>query len=181
MSVHGPEGIEDEVWQRFLELFVSAVIVEWLELNTWGDRAGGDTEVHDRVLSWLIIIAEKFVQQVWPSLKALLRTICLITESLFDWHGLDLIKSSTTAALCHWVTCNCYSDLILLWSLNLEGEFPTWKKGFLSLIVALSVAGIRETNFDPGHFLKQWETLRSRHSIEIVLLPYLYLLGHKVL
>jgi len=81
MSVHGSEGKENEIWQRFHEHFVSAIILEREVLHVWNHGGILNSIVHDRVVSGLVVILEQAVKQVWPALESLLGSIDLIAKS----------------------------------------------------------------------------------------------------
>jgi len=84
MSIHGSEGKENEIWQRFHEHFMSAIILEREVLNVWNDCGILNSIVHDRVVSGLVVTLEQAVKQEWPALKSLLRSINLVAKSFFQ-------------------------------------------------------------------------------------------------
>lgn len=72
MGIHRSEGKENEVWQRFLHLLISAIILESMVTLSWNDSSILNSIVHESVVSGLVVVLEKAVKQIWPSLKTLL-------------------------------------------------------------------------------------------------------------
>lgn len=126
---------------------MSAVILEWELLNIWNDSGILNSIVHESVISWLVVILEQAMKQVWPALKSLLWSISLIRKSWIYWLCQNLFLSRSTVALCSGVTSNCDSDLVIfLWRRNLEVKFESWKLSLLSLHVGLIVTFLGKLN-----------------------------------
>jgi len=147
MSVHGSKGVENNVWHRFHELLVSAVIIKRAVFGSWNNAGRCDAKVHHSVVNCLVVVLEKTMKKIGPSHKALLASISQISKSIILWQSLNLTHSSTAAALSHGITTNGNSDLIAhLWRRNLEIEFLTWEKCFLAIAIGLVIAFFRQFN-----------------------------------
>lgn len=121
---------------------------------SWNDGGILNSVIHESIVGGGIIIFEKAVKQIWPSLKTLLWSIGLITESLFHVLGHHLLLSGCTISLSGGITGYSNSNFIVsLWSWDIEVIFETWGLSLRSLQVSLIMALLWELNLELTHSL----------------------------